>query len=77
MFPPITLPNRHLIGKRRNPEIFSKHFLTRNICRHELRQCVRLTRDILSQAGFEEFRGPEISPGLEVQTDRQIDAFVR
>ena len=58
-------------------EIFSKYFTTWNIFRHELRQCVRLTRDILSQAGFDEFRGPEISPGQSVQTDEQIDAFVR
>ena len=58
-------------------EIFSKYFTTWNIFRHELRQCVRLSRDILSQAGFDEFRGPEISPGQNVQTDEQIDAFVR
>ena len=45
--------------------------------RHELRQCVRLTREILAQPAFDEFRGPEISPGQDVQTDQQIDAFVR
>jgi len=41
------------------------------------RACVRLTREIINQAAFDEYRGDEIQPGLHVQTDEQIDAFVR
>ena len=41
------------------------------------RACVRLTRDIISQAAFDEYRGDEIQPGEHIQTDAQIDAFVR
>ena len=48
-----------------------------HVPRHELRQCVRLTREILAQSAFDQFRGPEISPGPEIQTDEEIDAFVR
>ncbi len=43
----------------------------------EMRACVRLTREIFAQAAFDPYRGEEIQPGADVQTDEQIDAFVR
>jgi len=43
----------------------------------KFRHCVRLTREIFSQQAFDPFRGPEIQPGEHVQTDEQIDAFLR
>jgi choline dehydrogenase len=43
----------------------------------EMRACVRLTREIFAQAAFDRFRGREIQPGKEVQTDAQIDEFIR
>jgi choline dehydrogenase len=43
----------------------------------EMRACVRLTREIFAQPAFDRYRGREIQPGSEVQTDEQIDAFVR
>ena len=45
--------------------------------RVEFRACVRLTRAIFAQKAFEPYRGREIQPGKEVQTDEAIDAFVR
>jgi choline dehydrogenase len=45
--------------------------------RSEMRACVRLTREIFAQASFDRYRGREIQPGSDVQTDAQIDAFVR
>ena len=36
-----------------------------------------LTREIFSQPAFEPFRGAEISPGKDVQSDDEIDDFVR
>ena len=41
------------------------------------RACVRLTREIINQPAMDEYRGEEIQPGLQVQTDEQIDEFVR
>ncbi|RVU86070.1 choline dehydrogenase [Leucothrix sargassi] len=41
------------------------------------RACVRLTREIIEQAAFDEYREDEIQPGSAVQTDEEIDAFVR
>jgi choline dehydrogenase len=43
----------------------------------EMRTCVRLTREILSQPAFDAFRGREIQPGAEVVSDADIDTFVR
>lgn len=43
----------------------------------EMRACVRLTREIFSQRAFDRYRGREIQPGDAVQTDDEIDAFVR
>ncbi|MFT6153716.1 MAG: choline dehydrogenase [Crocinitomicaceae bacterium] len=41
------------------------------------RACVRLTRDIISQDAFNEYQNGEIQPGEHIQTDEQIDTFVR
>ncbi|CAM2868054.1 choline dehydrogenase [Pseudoalteromonas distincta] len=41
------------------------------------RACVRLTRDIIEQNAFDEYRDEEIQPGKHIQTDEEIDAFVR
>jgi len=41
------------------------------------RRCVRLTREIIAQPAMDRFRGEELAPGPQVQTDEEIDAFVR
>lgn len=41
------------------------------------RACVRLTREIINQPGLDEYRGEEIQPGTGIQTDEEIDTFVR
>lgn len=43
----------------------------------EMRACVRLTREIFAQPAFDRLRGREIQPGEAVQSDAEIDAFVR
>jgi len=43
----------------------------------EFRACVRLTRELFTQPAFDRYRGREMQPGAEVQTDEQIDEFVR
>ncbi|WP_185984991.1 choline dehydrogenase [Aureimonas mangrovi] len=43
----------------------------------EMRACVRLTREIFAQPSFQRWRGREIAPGEGVQSDEEIDAFVR
>lgn len=43
----------------------------------DFRHCIRLTRDIFSQAAFDPFRGKEIQPGADVQSDDELDGFIR
>jgi len=38
---------------------------------------VRLTREIFGQAAFDPYRGREIQPGAGVQSDDEIDDFIR
>jgi choline dehydrogenase len=45
--------------------------------REGFRDCVKLTREIIQQPAFDAYRGDEIQPGDSVQTDEQIDDFVR
>jgi choline dehydrogenase len=43
----------------------------------EMRACLRLTREIFAQPAFDPYRGREIQPGSGVQSDAQIDDFIR
>lgn len=43
----------------------------------EFRAAVRITREIMAQPAMEPYRGRELSPGEDVTTDVEIDAFVR
>jgi choline dehydrogenase len=43
----------------------------------EMRACVRLTREIFAQPAFDPYRGRELAPGPDVQSDAQIDDFIR
>ena len=66
----------------RSPDPMADPVIRFNYMSHEedwvkFRHCVRLTREIFAQPAFDEFRGPEIQPGEAVQTDAEIDAFLR
>jgi len=41
------------------------------------RNCIRLTRKIFGQAAFDPYRGHEIQPGDAVQSDNELDEFIR
>ncbi len=43
----------------------------------DFRHCIRLTREIFSQDAFTPYRGREIAPGDSVQSDDELDAFIR
>ena len=42
----------------------------------DFRHCIRLTRSIFSQAAFDPFRGKEIQPGIDIQSDKQLNSFI-
>jgi choline dehydrogenase len=43
----------------------------------EFRDGIRITREIIQQPALDAFRGREISPGPAVQSDEQLDQFIR
>jgi choline dehydrogenase len=65
-----------------SPKIDDKPEILFNYLQHQddiegFRACVRLTREIISQPAFDVYRDSEIQPGEAVQSDEEIDAFVR
>ncbi|RNM27124.1 choline dehydrogenase [Dickeya undicola] len=43
----------------------------------EFRAAIRITREIISQPALDRYRGTEISPGPQAQSDNELDAFIR
>ncbi len=43
----------------------------------DFRTCIRLTREIFAQKAFEPFVKHEIQPGAAVQSDEELDGFIR
>ena len=66
----------------RSPDPWEKPVIRFNYMSHpddwaDFRHCIRLTREIFGQKVFDLYRGREISPGAHVQTDEQLDDFIR
>ena len=43
----------------------------------DFRHCIRVTREIFGQEAFDPFRGKEIQPGDALQSDDELDGFIR
>tara|TARA_R110002124_G_scaffold105944_2_gene257198 strand:- start:2360 stop:4021 length:1662 start_codon:yes stop_codon:yes gene_type:complete len=43
----------------------------------DFRNCIRLTREIFAQDAFREYAGKEIQPGTDMQSDAELDTFLR
>ena len=68
--------------RARTPSVQDKPEILFNYLTHDddieaFRACVRLTREIIGQPAMDSYRGSEIQPGEAVQSDAEIDAFVR
>ena len=68
--------------RARTPSVQDKPEIKFNYLQHQddiegFRACVRLTREIIGQSAMDQYRGAEIQPGEAVQSDEEIDAFVR
>jgi choline dehydrogenase len=61
----------------REPPAILFNYMATEGDRAEMRAAVRLTREIFAQPAFDLYRGEELAPGPKVQTDAEIDAFVR
>uniref|UniRef100_A0A5F9DF44 Choline dehydrogenase n=1 Tax=Oryctolagus cuniculus TaxID=9986 RepID=A0A5F9DF44_RABIT len=66
--------------KSANPQdhpVIQPNYLSTEADIKDLRLCVKLTREIFAQDALARFRGEELQPGSHVQSDGEIDAFVR
>ncbi|XP_037761494.1 choline dehydrogenase, mitochondrial [Chelonia mydas] len=61
----------------RDHPVIEPNYLSTEADVWEFRQCVKLSREIFAQKAFEKFCGPEIQPGSHIQSDKEIDAFIR
>ncbi|MFU8817521.1 MAG: choline dehydrogenase [Pseudomonadales bacterium] len=42
----------------------------------DFRRCIRMVRNIFAQPAFADWRGAELAPGSQAQSDQELDAFV-
>lgn len=57
--------------------IIEPNLLSTERDRWEMRESVKLTREIFAQKAFDPYRGKELRPGEEMNSDAAIDTFVR
>ncbi|MDI3942907.1 choline dehydrogenase [Pseudomonas aeruginosa] len=80
------------MGSMRSPSRGRIHLKSRDPCQHpsilfnymsheqdwqEFRDGIRLTREIMNQPALDPYRGRELSPGVNVQSDAELDEFIR
>ena len=59
-----------------DPKIFF-NYMSQDKDWEEFRNCIRLTREIFGQDAFKPFVKHEIQPGAALQTDAELDSFIR
>ncbi|KAK3085801.1 hypothetical protein FSP39_008859 [Pinctada imbricata] len=61
---------------RDHPTLVANYLTTEQDIR-EMRDSIKLSREIFQQKAFDEFSGPELLPGADVKTDAQLDEYNR
>ena len=59
-----------------DPAIFANYLATQED-RRVMRECVRIGRNVAAQAALDPYRDAELAPGADVESDAEIDAWVR
>ena len=70
----------HVRIKSNDPKIHPEivfNYISTNKDKEDWRACIRLSREILFQKAMSEFDNGEIQPGDSIQSDDEIDAWVR
>ena len=57
--------------------VIDPNYLSTETDRWELRESIKLSREIFAQKAFDEFRGGETEPGESAISDAQLDEYVR
>lgn len=78
---PMRSPSRGTVRLRSSdpdaPPVIRFNYMSTEQDWQDFRTCIRLTREIFAQEAFAPFVKHEIQPGGRVQTDAEIDAFIR
>ncbi|WXL26295.1 choline dehydrogenase [Ectopseudomonas mendocina] len=61
---------------RQHPSILFNYMSTEQDWQ-EFRDGIRITREIMAQPALDRYRGRELSPGLHMQSDAELDTFIR
>ena len=59
------------------PPIIQPNYFATQKDRDTMIKGVKLSREIINQKAFDEYRGAEINPGIHVKTDAEIENFIR
>jgi choline dehydrogenase len=61
----------------RKPPRMQPNYLATEYDRRMMLECVRRSREVFAQSAFDPFRGAELYPGTDAQSDEDLMAFVR
>ncbi|WP_226016591.1 choline dehydrogenase [Novosphingobium sp. FKTRR1] len=59
------------------PPVIDQNYNATENDRRVMREGIRIARHVFNQSAFDEVRGDEIAPGPDVQSDAEIDAYIR
>lgn len=59
------------------PPLIDQNYLASQRDREILRKGIRLAREVFRQPAFDPWRGEELDPGVDVQSDGEIDRYIR
>ncbi len=78
---PMRSPSRGCVRLRsadpRDPPRIQFNYMSHPEDWEKFRACIRLTREIFAQDAFKPFAGDEIQPGAALQSDTDLDGFIR
>jgi choline dehydrogenase len=60
-----------------DPPLIQPNYLAAESDRRTMREGVKIARRVFAQRAFDAYRGPELMPGAHIQTDAEVDSFVR
>ncbi len=78
---PMRSPSRGTVTLRNSdpatPPVIKFNYMNEDQDWQDFRKCIRLTREIFAQSAFEPYVAHEIQPGKALQTDAELDDFIR
>lgn len=78
---PMRSPSRGRVtlrsGEARDAPVIRFNYMSTEDDWIDFRRAIRIAREVFSQAAFDPYRGKEIQPGDHIQSDAEIDGFIR